>query len=96
MRQHEHFKFSVTIHCPDLFMISAMRGLAWQCQPEINRQISVSGASNAQWHRREGKATFYFTTRGNRIKFLAEASRLFKIGWEEIDQNDVKTAPPQS
>ena len=77
-------------------MVSAMRRLAWQCQPQINRQIAAAGTSNAQWKRNQGKATFYFTSRSNRTEFLGETSRLFRTGWEKISQDDKRTAPRQS
>jgi hypothetical protein len=96
VRQHEHFKFSVVIQSKDLYMVSAMRGLAWQCQPQINRQISVAGASNEQWKTDNGAVTFYFTSPANRTVFLDEVSRLFKEGWEKISEDNTKTAPPQS
>ena len=96
MRQHDHFKFSVIIHSEDLFMVSAMRGLAWQCQSEINRQISVAGASNDRWKRDSGKVTFYFTSSENRSVFLDHVNRLFKEGWKEIGRDNNTTAPPQS
>jgi hypothetical protein len=38
---HEHFHFSVTIQSEEFFLISAMRGLARQCQREISRQIAA-------------------------------------------------------
>jgi hypothetical protein len=96
MRQHDYFKFSVVIESKDLFMVSAMRGLAWQCQPEINRNISVAGASNEKWEKNDGKVTFYFTKPENRQTFLEQISRLFKEGWKEIARDNNKTAPPQS
>ncbi len=96
MTQHDHFKFSVTIACKDLFMVSAMRGLAWQCQPEINRQISVAGASNDRWKASGGTVTFYFTSPANRTLFLAKSSEFFPFGWKEIGRDDTKIAVRQS
>jgi hypothetical protein len=96
MNQHEHFHFSVTIQCWELFMVSAMRKLAWLCQPQINRQIAITGTSKDKWKRSQGKATFYFTSRSNRTEFLGETSRLFRTGWEKISQDDKRTAPRQS
>ncbi|HWW02660.1 MAG TPA: hypothetical protein VNZ64_23375 [Candidatus Acidoferrum sp.] len=96
MRQHDHFKFSVVIQSEDLFMVSAMRGLARQCQSEINPQIAVAGASNAQWKANKCKTTFYFTSRSNRRMFINEVSILFVTDWKKIRQDNNKTAPPQS
>jgi hypothetical protein len=96
MRQHDHFKFSVTIQSENLFMVSAMRGLAMCCQSEINRQIAVAGASNGHWKANEGRATFYFTSPSNRTMFLKEVSILFGTGWGKIQQDNNKAAPPRS
>jgi hypothetical protein len=93
MRQHGHFKFSVVIQSEDLFMLSAMRGLARQCQSEINPKIAAAGASNAQWKANRCKTTFYFTSRSNRTMFLDEVSILFVTGWKNIHQDNNKTAP---
>jgi hypothetical protein len=96
MGQHEHFHFSVTIRTEELFMVSAMRGLACQCQPQINRQIAVAGAGNDKWKHNQGEATFFFTSTDNRAEFLSEATMLFSTGWEKIRHDDKKTAPRQS
>ena len=96
MSQHAHFKYSVEIQSADLFMVSAMRGLAWQCQEQINRQITVAGASNKQWKRNAGKVTFYFTSPANRSLFLEQTQRLFLTGWTKIYEDNTRTAPPQS
>jgi hypothetical protein len=96
MSQHEHFHFSVTIQSWELFMLSAMRGLAWQCQPQINRQIAVAGTSDANWKRNQGKATFYFTSTANRAEFLSEMSLIFPTGWEKISHDEKRIAPRQN
>jgi len=96
MSQREHFHFSVTIQSWELFMVSAMRRLAWQCQPQINRQIAIAGASNAQWKRNQGKATFYFTSTANRAEFLSEISLIFPTGWEKISRDEKRIAPRQN
>jgi hypothetical protein len=93
---HVHFHFSVTIQSEEFFIISAMRGLTRQCQPEINHQIAAAGASKAQWKRQHGVVTFYFTGASNRKDFLKESSLLFSTGWKEISQDHKKTAPRQS
>ena len=77
-------------------MVSAMRRLAWQCQPQINRQIAIAGASNAQWKRNQGKATFYFTRTANRAEFLSEISLIFPTGWEKISRDEKRIAPRQN
>ena len=94
--QRAHFHFSVSIQSEELFMLSAMRGLAWECQPQINRQIAVAAASNDQWKRDQGEATFYFTSTSNRTEFLRELNLLFRTGWEKTNLDDKKTAPRQS
>jgi hypothetical protein len=96
MERCEHFHFSVTIQSWELFMLSAMRGLASQCQPQINRQIAVAGASNDKWKRNQGEVTFYFTSASNRTEFLREATLIFKTGWKNISHDDKKTAPRQN
>jgi hypothetical protein len=83
MNQHEHFHFSVTVQSEELFMVSAMRRLAWQCQPQINRQIAVAGASNDKWKHNQGNATFYFTSAANRREFLKETALIFPTGWKK-------------
>jgi hypothetical protein len=93
MSQHEHFHFSVTIKCEELFILGALRGLAWQCQSQINRHIATSGARNDEWKRNQGDATFYFTSTANRAEFLNEATLLFKTGWEKIGRDDRQTPP---
>jgi len=96
MGQHEHFHFSVTIKCEELFILVALRGLARLCQPEINRRIAAVGAGNDKWKSNKGYATFYFTSTSNRADFLREATLLFASGWEKIDRNDKKAAPRQN
>jgi len=76
-------------------MLSAMRGLARQCQPQINRQIAVAGASNDEWKRNHGEATFYFTSTSNRTDFLTEVNLLFRTGWERTNRDDKKIAPDE-
>jgi hypothetical protein len=93
MNGHDHFHFSVTIQSEEFFIVSAMRGLARQCQPEINHQIAAAGASKAQWKRQHGEVTFYFTTTSNRQEFLKESSLLFATGWKKTSQDHKKTAP---
>jgi hypothetical protein len=96
MDRHEHFHFSVTIQSEELFMVSAMRRLAWQCQPQINRRIAAAGTGNDQWKRNQGRATFYFTSTANRTEFLGELSRIFPTGWDKISHDEKKTAPRQN
>jgi hypothetical protein len=93
--QREHFHFSVSIQSEELFMLSAMRGLAWQCQPQINRQIAVAAASNDKWKRNHGEATFHFTSDSNRREFLRELKGLFPTGWEKTNRDDKKKAPAE-
>ncbi len=76
-------------------MVSAMRRLAWLCQPEINRQIATAGTGNDEWKHNHGNATFYFTSPANRREFLKETSLLFPTGWEIISRDDKRTAPRQ-
>jgi hypothetical protein len=96
MDRHEHFHFSVTIQSEELFMVSAMRRLAWQCQPQINRRIAAAGTGNDLWKRNQGRATFYFTSTANRTEFLGELSRIFPTGWEKISHDEKRTAPRQN
>jgi hypothetical protein len=77
-------------------MVSAMRRLAWQCQPQINRQIAAAGTGNDNWKHNQGKATFYFTSIANRTEFLSELSRIFPTGWEKIGSDEKRTAPRQN
>jgi hypothetical protein len=93
---HEHFHFSVTIQSEELFMVSAMRRLAWQFQPQINRRIATAGTGNDQWKRNQGRATFYFTSTANRTEFLGELSRIFPTGWEKIGHDEKRMAPRQN
>jgi hypothetical protein len=86
----------VTIRSEELFVLAALRGLACQCQPQINRHIAASGASNDKWKRSQGDVTFYFTSTSNRAEFLREATLLFATGWEKIGRDDKKTAPRQN
>jgi len=76
-------------------MLSAMRGLAWQCQPQINRAIAVAGASNDKWKGNQGEATFYFASASNRTQFLRELKLIFRTGWEKTNRDDKKTAPAE-
>ena len=96
MNRHEHFHFSVTIQSEELFMVSAMRRLAWQCQPQINRRIAAAGTGNDQWKRNQGRATFYFTSTANRTEFLGELSRILPTGWEKISHDEKRMAPRQN
>ena len=96
MSQREHFHFSVTIQSWELFMLSAMRRLPWQCQPQISPQLAVAGTSNANWKRDQGKATFYFTSTANRAEFLGEMSLIFPTGWEKISHDEKRIAPRQN
>jgi len=96
MNRHEHFHFSVTVQTWELFMVSAMRRLAWECQPQINRQIAAAGTGNDQWKRNQGRATFYFTSTANRSEFLGELSLIFPTGWEKISHDEKRTAPRQN
>jgi hypothetical protein len=84
MNQHEHFHFSVTVQSEELFMVSAMRRLAWQCQPQINRQIAAAGTGNDNWKHNQGNATFYFTSAANRREFLKETALIFLTGWKKL------------
>jgi hypothetical protein len=93
MGRREQFHFSITVQSDDLFVVSALRGLACQCQPQINRRIAVAGASNDEWKRNQGEVTFYFTSTSNRAEFLKEATLLFATGWEKRSRDDKKTAP---
>ena len=77
-------------------MVSAMRRLAWQCQPQINRQIAAAGTNNDQWKCNQGRATFYFTRTANRTEFLGELSRIFPTGWKKISRDEKRTAPRQN
>ena len=77
-------------------MVSAMRRLAWQCQPQINRRIAAAGTNNAQWKRDQGRATFYFTSTFNRAEFLRELSRILPTGWEKIGHDEKRMAPRQN
>jgi hypothetical protein len=96
MNRHEHFHFSVTVQTCELFMVSAMRRLARQCQPQINRQIATAGTSNDQWKHNQGNATFYFTSPSNRMEFLKETSLIFPSGWKKISHDEKRTAPRQN
>jgi hypothetical protein len=96
MDPQARFHFSVTIQSLELFTLSAMRRLASQCQPQINREIAVTGANKDEWKRNQGKVTFYFTNSSNRTEFLKESTLLFKTGWKQISHDDKKTAPRQS
>ena len=77
-------------------MVSAMRRLARQCQPQINRQIAAAGTSNDKWKHNQGKVTFYFTSIANRTEFLNEISLIFPKGWEKISHDEKRTAPCQN
>jgi len=96
MNQREHFHFSVAIQSEELFVLSALRDLACQCQPQIDRHLAVAGANNDQWKRNQGEVTFYFTSTSNRAEFLREATLIFATGWEKISRDDKKTAPRQN
>jgi len=76
-------------------MVSAMRRLAWQCQPQINRKIATAGTGNAKWKLNQGKATFYFTSTVNRTEFLRELSLILPTGWEKISHDEKRIAPRQ-
>jgi len=93
---HKHFHFSVTIQSEELFMVSAMRKLAWECQPQINRQIAASGTGNDPWKRNQGRATFYFTSAANRTEFLSELSLILPTGWKKISHDEKRMAPRQN
>jgi hypothetical protein len=96
MNRHKHFHFSVTVQTCELFMVSAMRRLAWQCQPQINRQIAAAGTNNDQWKHNQGNATFYFTSSSNRREFINEMSLIFPTGWKIISHDEKRTALHQN
>jgi hypothetical protein len=93
MEQREHFTFSVSVQSGDFFMISGMRGLAWRCQSEINRQIAVKGTTEPNWKRNGNKAIFFFTSPSNRELFVEQARRLFQSGWKEVSRKNDDLPP---
>ena len=95
MSQHIHFKFSITVHSDDLALIASMRGLAWFCQDEMNRQISVDGAKQEDWSRDNHEVKFYFTSKDNRQNFINVAINLFRQAWKIKNLSDDNPPTPQ-
>jgi hypothetical protein len=88
MGKHYLFKFSVTIHSDDIYIVAALRGLAWQCQETVSRQISWANTSREDWKRDGNQVTFHFTSDSYRSQFLKQARLLLTSGWEEKKQSN--------
>jgi hypothetical protein len=96
MSQHKHFKFSITIQTDNFPIIASMRGLAWFCQNEINRQIAVAGSKEEDWKRDNHCVTFYFSSKANRDNFATVANNLFRPPWSIKELSDNNPPEPQN
>jgi hypothetical protein len=95
MTQHKDYKFSVKIHSDDLALISSMRGLAWHCQFDGNKQISWGNIKERDWASAGHKATFHFSRQNYRDNFIREAKNLFHENmWRIEDQSNNDPAEP--
>ncbi|HZF02555.1 MAG TPA: hypothetical protein VE344_11765 [Methylomirabilota bacterium] len=89
MSQHKEYIFSVTIQSDDLGLICAMRGLAWHCQIDGNKQISWGNIKEKDWAAAGRKATFHFSRQNYRDNFVREAQILFRDGlWSVANQSN--------
>jgi hypothetical protein len=94
MSKHHLFKYSVTIHSDDLYLVASLRGLTWQCQESINRQIAVANTKEADWKRDGHQVTFRFTSESYRETFLQQAENLFPAGWTKKGERPNDPAKP--
>lgn len=89
MVEHKDYIFSVTIHSEDLALVSAMRGLAWYCQFDGNKQISWGNIKEKDWMKAGKQATFHFTRQNYRDNFILRANELFRDGlWKITEQSN--------
>jgi len=88
MRQNDHFKFSVTVHCADRNLIGCLSIHAWLCEPENPRRIHIAGEEGDEWEHNGHNASFHFTREANRRTFIDESQTLFKQSLKITDQRD--------
>ena len=94
--QHDHHKFSVTIHTDDLAVVGCLRALAKSSQKTGNNNIPWGGTKDKDWRRDEHKVTFRFSTPHYRDGLIAEAERLLpKSLWTVVGKSDDDPATPQ-
>jgi hypothetical protein len=95
MKQHQNYKFSVTIQSDDYPLVACIRGLAWYCQQSGNKQIAWGGTKRRDWEG-DHKVKFHFDHKEYRTEFIREAERLFRTGWSVARQSDNDPAEPQT
>jgi hypothetical protein len=96
MSEHQHHKFSVTIHTDDLAIVGCLRALSKFSQKTGNNQIPWGGTKDSAWKRDGHKVTFRFSTPQYREGFLAELKRLLpRALWSVAATNDNDPAKPQ-
>lgn len=94
--QHWKYKYSITIHSDDYPLVAAIRGLAWFCQQDGNKQIAWGGTKKDDWEEGQHQITFHFDCIKYRDNFEREMARLFTSGWKKIKQSDNDPANPQN
>jgi hypothetical protein len=89
MSQHKDYIFSVTIHSDELSLISSMRGLAWHCQFDGNKQIAWGNIKEKDWASAGHKATFHFSRQNFRDNFICEEQKFFREGlWSVANKSN--------
>ena len=94
MGKHHLFRFSVRVESDDIYIIAALRGLTWQCQETVSRQIPWANTGREDWKRDGNQVTFHFTSAEYRSDFLREAHNLLPDGWKEKGQDNNNPAKP--
>src|SRR6266404_1320779 len=96
MNQHDSFKYSATIRSDDLWIVAALRGIAWQSQRDVNKQIPWGNTKKCDWERDGHQVTFHFTDPEYREDFLREGRRLLPPNWAVLRQSENDRAKPPS
>lgn len=96
MSDHQHHKFSATIHTDDLAVVGCLRALAKFSQTTGNNNIPWGGTKDNDWRRAGNQVTFRFSEPNYRDGFLTELARLLpqKL-WSLMIQSDSDPATPQ-
>jgi hypothetical protein len=84
MLEHKDYVFSATVFCNDLGVICSLRGLAFYCQTDANKQISWGNIKEKDWRRDGCKATFHFSRQNYRDNFIIKGKEVFREGLFEV------------
>lgn len=97
MSQHDEFHYSLTVRTDDLAVLHCLRALSQHAQKTGNKRIPWGGTKESDWKKSGHCVTFHFTSRTYRSDFVAQLDRLLpKHLWENIRENDLDPAVPQS